>query len=207
MSDALDYLLKVRPEALHSYFDFIKKSGKHLDKKTKAIISVITKVDNQTENGFKQYLVRALQAGVTPDEIIDALFVAFPTLGLSKIIWATEIILKLDIPEFRIEQIGQAGKWYKIGELDSLKDGITHLEVHDRELFVYREGETISIYDSHCPHQVTNIPALAIKNNIMSCPKHGWKFDIRTGECIENGDRPLKQYKTKIEDNMLLAYW
>ena len=49
MSDALTYLMKIRPEAMHSYFDFIKKSGKHLDKKTRAIISVLTKVDNQTD--------------------------------------------------------------------------------------------------------------------------------------------------------------
>src|SRR3990172_9524265 len=106
MSDALNYLMKVRPEAMQSYFDFVKKSGKHLDKKTRALISVITKVDNQTETGFKQYLSRALQGGATADEIIDALFAAFPILGLSKIIWAIDIIIELDVPEFRPEMLG-----------------------------------------------------------------------------------------------------
>ena len=71
MSDALNYLLKVRPDAMKSYFDFIKKSGTSLDPKTRAIISVITKVDNQTETGLRQYLVRALRAGVSADEIQD----------------------------------------------------------------------------------------------------------------------------------------
>ena len=86
MSDALNYLMKIRPDEMKAYFKFVKKAGEHLDPKTRAIISVITKVDNQTEVGLKQYLVRAMQVGVTADEIIDSLFAAFPTLGLSKII-------------------------------------------------------------------------------------------------------------------------
>jgi len=208
MSNALSYLLKVRPEAMRSYFDFIKQSGGHLDKKTRAIISVITKVDNQTETGLKQYLVRALQLGVTPDEIIDALFVAFPTLGLSKIIWAVDIILEMDIPEFRPEELGHKPDWHRIAPLAELNQGITRLEADGRELFIYKENrESLKVYDSHCPHQVTNIPALAVSGDIMTCPKHGWKFDIKSGECIEKGDRPLKKYEHKIEDNHLYCFW
>lgn len=207
MSDALNYLLKVRPDAMKSYFDFIRKSGTHLDKKTKAIISVITKVDNQTETGFKQYLSRALQDGVTPDEIIDALFVAFPSLGLTKIIWAIDIILKLDIPDFRVEQLGLDGDWHFIGELIEVIDGVSRLELDEREVFVYRAGKTIKVYDTHCPHQVTNIPELAVSGHVMTCPKHKWKFDIRTGKCIEAGDRPLKEYKSKVDGNKLYAFW
>src|SRR5690554_3955497 len=198
MSDALNYLLKVRPDAMASYFDFIKKSGTHLDKKTRAILSVITKVDNQTTAGFKQYLSRALQAGVTPDEIIDALFVAFPTLGLSKIIWAIEIIIEMDIPEFRPEVLGHKPDWHPLGKVDEIIDGTTRVKAGERELFVYRKADVIKVYDSHCPHQVTNIPELALSANILTCPKHKWKFDITSGECIENGDRPLKQFETRI---------
>ena len=56
MSDALSYLLKARPEAMGHYFSFLKDAGKHLDPKTRDLISVITKVHVQTERGFKQYL-------------------------------------------------------------------------------------------------------------------------------------------------------
>ena len=96
MSDALNYLLKARPDALSHYFAFLKDAGKHLDPKTRNLISVITKVDSQTERGFKQYLGRALREGCTPMEVLDALLMAFPTLGLAKIVWAVDIILALD---------------------------------------------------------------------------------------------------------------
>jgi hypothetical protein len=69
MSDALNYLVKVRPEAMTSYFTFLKKAGDHLDIRTRDLISVITKVAVQTEPGFKQYLTRALRNGASPQEI------------------------------------------------------------------------------------------------------------------------------------------
>ena len=54
MSDALSYLVKARPDAIGHYFEFLKNCGKHLDPKTRNLISVITKVDAQTERGFRQ---------------------------------------------------------------------------------------------------------------------------------------------------------
>ncbi len=105
MSDALNYLVKARPEAMGSYFSFLKKAGEHLDPKTRDLISVITKVAVQTEPGFRQYLTRALREGCTANEELDALLMAFPVLGLAKIVWATEILLDMDIPEFRPENL------------------------------------------------------------------------------------------------------
>ena len=102
MSDALNYLVKARPEAMTHYFKFLKDCGKHLDPKTRDLISVITKVHAQTERGFRQYLKRALRDGCTPAEVLDALLMAFPALGLAKIIWAVDIILAMDLPGFQL---------------------------------------------------------------------------------------------------------
>lgn len=208
MSDALNYLMKVRPGEMKSYFEFVKQAGEHLDPKTRAIISVITKVDNQTETGFRQYLPRALQAGVSADEIIDALFAAFPTLGLSKIIWAVDIILAMEIPEFAPEALGQNKEWHEVIAIDALKeDAVTYVQGGDRDLFIYSRNETIKVFDSRCPHQRTNIPELALQDCTLTCPKHQWKFDIRTGECIEKGNRPLNQFESRVVEGLLEACW
>ena len=73
MSDALNYLLAARPDAMKAYFSFLKQSGDQLDTKTRDLISVITKVAVQTDGGFRQYLTRALRNGCTPNEVLDAL--------------------------------------------------------------------------------------------------------------------------------------
>ena len=206
MSDALEYLMKVRPDAMQSYFGFIRAAGKNLDPRTRSIISVITKVDRQTEAGLRQYVVRALREGVSADEILDALLVAFPTLGLSKIIWAVNILLEMDIPEFHPERLG-AGAWHDVAAEEKLAGRrVSRLAAHGRELFVFHERD-IRVYDSRCPHQATNIPEDAVEGDLVTCPKHGWQFDLQTGECVARGNRPLQRLDHKIENGRLLVRW
>jgi nitrite reductase/ring-hydroxylating ferredoxin subunit len=208
MSDALNYLVEVRGDALGHYFKFLKDAGKHLDPKTRNLISVITKVDVQTEPGFKQYLTRALREGCKPIEIVDALLMAFPTLGLAKIVWATEILLEMDIPEFRPENIGAAARWHDLMAAGDVGDRETkRVDCDGRGLFVYRQDGTYRVYDSRCPHQVTNIPHLALHGNELTCPKHQWKFDITTGQCTAKGTHPLKSFESKVENGRLMALW
>lgn len=206
MSDALDYLLKVRKEAVGPYFTFLKKAGDHLDNKTRSLLSVITKVDAQTEKGLKQYLARALREGNSADEILDALLVCLPTLGFSKIVWAIDIILEMDIPDFHPDSIGVKPDWHELAAISDIADGVHRYNFAQRACFVNKQGETIRVFDSRCPHQVTNIPMLSLNDTTLTCPKHEWQFDIESGECIAKGNRPLNELEFKIENETLYVF-
>lgn len=208
MSEALGYLIKVRPDAMKPYFAFLKEAGRHLDPKTRNLISVITKAHSQTRDGFKQYLGRALREGATPDEILDALLMAFPALGLAKIVWAVDVILEMDIPGFHPEHFGAAPDWHDVAALAELPhDGVKRLEFGDRGLFIHSTPSEIRVYDSRCPHQVTNIPELALEGRTLTCPKHQWAFDIATGECVAKGDAPLRRLEHRVAGERLEVCW
>jgi nitrite reductase/ring-hydroxylating ferredoxin subunit/alkylhydroperoxidase/carboxymuconolactone decarboxylase family protein YurZ len=230
MSDALNYLLAARPEAMTHYFAFLKDTGKHLDPKTRNLISVITKVDAQTEPGFKQYLKRALKDGCSPVEVIDALLMAFPTLGLTKIIWATNIILSMNLPGFDVEamkaQLAAApekvasaesnpaeskaseASWHDVMTTAALADGqTTRVDSHGRGLFISREGNEFAVFDSHCTHQNTDIPLSALDDCTLTCPKHQWTFDVKTGACHKSGGSPLQKYPAKVVGGRVMVQW
>lgn len=208
MSDALTYLVKARPEAMGHYFKFLKEAAGALDPKTRGLISVITKVHSQTARGVKQYVKRALADGASANEILDALLMAFPALGLAKIIWAVDILLEMDLPEFRLESLSAEPAWYGLGDAASFRDGEATLVEHDgKAVFVHRTGESWVVYDSHCPHQRTSIPLAALEGGMLTCPKHGWTFEIRSGACVSGGDRPLKRLPSKVETGILMAQW
>ncbi|MCW5660850.1 MAG: Rieske 2Fe-2S domain-containing protein [Burkholderiaceae bacterium] len=208
MSDALNYLVKARPQAMGHYFAFLKDCGKHLDPKTRDLISVITKVHAQTERGFRQYLGRALRDGCTPAEILDALLMAFPALGLAKIVWAVDILLEMGLPEFQPAALGAEGRWHDVMAITGLAPGgVTRVDCDGRGLFVHHGDDGWKVFDSRCPHQTTNIPHLALQGTQLTCPKHEWSFDVRTGRCTAKGDRPLHQWENKIVDGRLLARW
>ena len=208
MSDALNYLLKARPEAMGHYFAFLKDAGKHLDPTTRNLISVITKVHSQTERGFRQYLGRALREGCTPAQVLDALLMAFPTLGLAKIVWAVDIILSMNIPGFEPDALLASRTWHDVMDAAALTDGTSgRVECDGRAVFVYRDGDDFRVYDSRCPHQTTDIPHLALEGTTLTCPKHQWAFDIRSGECTAKGNRALRRWESKVENGRVLALW
>lgn len=205
MSEALDFLVKVRPEAMAAYFKFLKHAGSRLDPKTRDLISVITKVHAQTERGLRQYVTRALRDGCTPDEIIDALLMAFPALGLTKITWAVDVILSMKLPGFDT-MAGPAPAWHDVGALADFPDGkAVRRETDGRGVFLYRDGAEVVAYDSICPHKATDIPELALDGLRLTCPKHQWVFDIRSGACIENGDSPLRRFETRVAAGRVLV--
>ncbi|NKB37067.1 MAG: Rieske 2Fe-2S domain-containing protein [Gammaproteobacteria bacterium] len=208
MSDAMKYLMQIRGEAMADYFSFLKKSGSHLDDKTRALISVITKVDKQTEAGFRQYLKRAMNVGASADEIIDALFLAFPTLRLSKIIWAIEILLEMELPEFDVKRLNQSLDWHSLGPIEELESGLNYLENCDgKNLFVYRNEKQFRVYDSVCPHQSTRLSLQSVATDRLICPSHGWAFSLETGQCLNPDKSHLNNYDCKIEDSQLLVFW
>lgn len=209
MSDALNYLVQARPETMGHYFKFLKETGKHLDPKTRNLISVITKVHAQTERGFRQYLNRALREGCTPMEVLDALLMAFPALGLAKIIWATDIILAMNLPGFDPAALrGEPPTWRDVMASADVPEGeVLRTECEGRGLFIYRDAQGYRVYDSHCPHQNTDIPELALQGTALTCPKHEWQFDVKSGDCIKKGDTPLKRIESRVTDGRLMACW
>jgi nitrite reductase/ring-hydroxylating ferredoxin subunit len=189
---------------MQAYFSFLREAGKSLDPKTRALISVITKVDKQTEAGFRQYLKRALREGATANEVLDALLMAFPTLGLTKILWAVDQVQKLDLPEFRLDPPA----WRDVAAAaDIPARGTLRLECDGRGLFVHSGVSGVRVYDSRCPHRSTAIPASGVDGEALTCPKHGWRFDLDTGKCTSGGDGSLAVLKHKIADGRVWVYW
>jgi nitrite reductase/ring-hydroxylating ferredoxin subunit/alkylhydroperoxidase/carboxymuconolactone decarboxylase family protein YurZ len=208
MSKALTYLVQARPEAMGHYFKFLKDAGKHLDPKTRSLISVITKVHAQTAPGLLQYVRRAMNDGATSTEILDALLMAFPALGLSKIVWAVDVLLENGVEGFETEASASKAGWHRLGSLRSFAVGKTkRVECEGRAVFVYRTSTAIKIYDGRCPHQRTVIPLEALDGRDLKCPKHGWTFDVRSGKCTAGGDRPLHELPGKTERGALYARW
>ncbi|MCX8057532.1 MAG: Rieske 2Fe-2S domain-containing protein [Ignavibacteria bacterium] len=76
-------------------------------------------------------------------------------------------------------------------------------EIDEHDLAVFKiEGE-VFVISNVCPHNHT---AQMFNGHLVgysiSCPIHGWKFDLRTGKTLNNNSN-IKTYETKILDNYL----
>ena len=49
-----------------------------------------------------------------------------------------------------------------------------------------------------CPHKGGPLGDGYCENGFTYCPMHGWKFDIKSGACIDFPDKPVQSYNARI---------
>ena len=117
-------------------------------------------------------------------------------------------IIAMDLPAFQPRALGAGATWHELTATDQLPvGGVMRMDCDGRGVFIYRTEGAFRVYDSRCPHEATNIPHLALDGTTLTCPKHGWVFDIASGACIDKGDAPLNERETKVENERLFAFW
>ena len=74
------------------------------------------------------------------------------------------------------------------------------IKVNDQRISIFNiAGEYYAIHDT-CPHKKTaplirgTLDGIAIK-----CPNHGYRFDLKTGECNISPDFNAKIFQIKVE--------
>jgi len=71
--------------------------------------------------------------------------------------------------------------------------------VGEREVVLFRVGDEIFAVENLCPHQQYSVFHQGVLDGyIITCPMHGWSFDIRTGENITGNGR-MKTFEIRVE--------
>jgi nitrite reductase/ring-hydroxylating ferredoxin subunit len=69
-------------------------------------------------------------------------------------------------------------------------------------LLIKHEGQVFGVA-SRCPHMGCSLANGKLKGYILSCPCHGWNFDIRNGQYQDNKSIVLMTYECKVEDGQV----
>ena len=96
--------------------------------------------------------------------------------------------------------------WIDIGaESDFLLGTATERVVEDCILAVFNvEGEIFAM-DGVCPHQGGPIGKGKMQGCIVTCPWHGWQFDVHDGQSQLSPGVRHPTFETKIESGRVLA--
>ncbi|WP_410509758.1 Rieske (2Fe-2S) protein [Methanosarcina hadiensis] len=89
--------------------------------------------------------------------------------------------------------------WFYAAEENSLEEGkLLHVEPGGRNVLLLKAEGEIHAFINLCPHARCPMDRGTLKEFILTCICHGRKFDVRTGECL-NDSLQLKRYDWKIE--------
>lgn len=69
-------------------------------------------------------------------------------------------------------------------------------------LLARRHGQVYGI-SNRCPHMGCSLANGTLREYIITCPCHGWSFDIRTGEYQKAKQIKLMIYECKIQEGKI----
>jgi nitrite reductase (NADH) small subunit len=99
--------------------------------------------------------------------------------------------------------------WTKVAERSDIPPGRGKLVIGpaDKPVALFSiNGEFFAI-NHICPHRGGPLADGWLEGSIVTCPWHGWTFDVRTGEPAHPGGHSVAAYEVKIEGVDVSVGW
>ena len=91
-------------------------------------------------------------------------------------------------------------QWVQVTNLESCPPGsATEWVVEDRVVALFNVDGTLYALDGICPHQGGPLGKGKLTGSVVTCPWHGWQFDVRTGEHQVNPTLCHPQLEVRVE--------
>ncbi len=111
------------------------------------------------------------------------------------------------------------GRLVDVGAAGDFADGTMRaVTVEGRELLVARVGDAYYAADERCPHMGGRLSQGKLEGTIVTCPRHGSRFDLADGRMVRWTDwsgltltlaktfkspRPIRTYATQVQADRL----
>ncbi len=97
-------------------------------------------------------------------------------------------------------------RFVKMATADELPPGASkEVAFEGRVYALFNVDGIISAIDGICPHQGGPLADGPIDGTMVTCPWHGWQFDIRSGKTPLGPKIKQPVYEVKIEDQDVLV--
>jgi len=94
----------------------------------------------------------------------------------------------------------------KVLEIAALPDGQVSLVIVDGEdVALFRRGAEIFALGNTCPHQGGSLGDGLVEGDIVTCPLHGWEFDLRSGACMTVPGESVPRYAVTVDSGAVFV--
>lgn len=76
-------------------------------------------------------------------------------------------------------------------------------EINGKTIALFNVDGTIHAIDNTCVHRGGPLGEGELEDGMVTCPWHGWQFNVSTGECVKNPSAKVAVYQVKVDgDNI-----
>ena len=74
------------------------------------------------------------------------------------------------------------------------------------EILLINVKGSIFAVENECPHQGSPLNAAIVKDGFISCPRHGYRFSLSDGRCVEHTELELKTFQVQLVGDDVLVH-
>lgn len=78
------------------------------------------------------------------------------------------------------------------------------VEVDGKEIALFNCDGNFYAIDDTCLHRGGPLSEGSLEDKVVSCPWHGWQYDVASGACLTNPSVSQNKYQVKVEGNDIL---
>jgi nitrite reductase/ring-hydroxylating ferredoxin subunit len=94
-----------------------------------------------------------------------------------------------------------AKEFRAVARVDEIEPGtLACIRVEEQDLALARIGDEVYALQGHCLHLQGPLCEGRLRRHVLSCPWHGWQYDVRTGENEFDRAIKLETYEVQVED-------
>ena len=108
-------------------------------------------------------------------------------------------------PKFgNLKRPRREGQVVTVGRVEQVPEGrgATVELLNGTELALYNVGGEFYAIENFCPHKGAPLADGRLCGQAVECDWHGWRFDLRTGDCLTNR-AAVETYEVIIEDGWI----
>ena len=110
------------------------------------------------------------------------------------------------INKIYFSEIGDFMAFVKVAKIKELKPGqAKEVEANGIMIALYNVEGRLYATSNTCLHESGSLGEGTLENNIITCPLHGWKYDVTTGFHIMMPHMKLKTFKVKVEKEDIMV--
>lgn len=91
-----------------------------------------------------------------------------------------------------------------VAPIKEFADGEAKLvSIGEKAIAVFRRGDEFFAFEDECPHRGASLAQGQVCDIAITCPLHGWQFDLTTGESFTRPGYRVEVFEVRIEDGLV----
>lgn len=99
-----------------------------------------------------------------------------------------------------------ADQFFKVLKADALNEGEGRtVQAGLKKIALFNLDGEFHAIQNFCPHAGGFLGMGEVRDDCVRCPRHAWRFDIKSGKCLTNPRYDVRRYQVKVEDGWILV--